>query len=837
VVNFPLAYKNINFFVNGHLLPMLRKLSLAVLLPLCMLTLYLVLVIGEYLFESDQVRAELAQRQSALIKQQLFRMQNVVQSAQALQDVERIEQEVSLAALDMGTMVYILVDAESRIRFANHTVWRDSNATQVIDGYDVDFHRSVVQAFLPQILVNLDRLTIQAYYPVLPQYGGAVDLIYLEADLAPLVAEASAKLQQRFMRVWGLGGLLLIGFTFILYFLLIRPFQMLSEAAKQVGTSSFSTSIPWSSSEVLSLQASLQQAHERLSQAVKQLNDSELRWLFAVEGSRNGIWDWDISTGEVFLSDRWKEMIGYAPDELAGVFQTWETRLHPDDKQIVLDALQEYVSGKSKEFESVHRLRHRDGHYVWVLDRGMLVDWDPQGRPTRMIGIHMDVSESAKNHAAITELVDQSVVGRKMLPDVFMGRLSQFLTQGNSSGQWGALLLVEVDRLGLVATLHSHELERLLTQIAARLSSYFTENITVGRLESGNFVLLAKDLAADASAAARRALALASELRQVIARPFHYGHHHFELSACVGICLLDSIETLDPALVMRRAELATLSAKQASQAGCAFYHAEMDFRQSRDELLQQELQTALQQDSLTLMFQPVINATSELVSAEVLTRWYRADGEFIPPAEFVALAEQGGIIAELDLWVAKRVCLFIQKSRAQGRSLPPLTLNISAFSFGQADFVDTFVGLVKEHGIGANQLGIELNEAALLMQPQFVDERVSKLVEAGVGIILDHFGSGLSALSCLANQPLVAVKLDMSCIDSLTTMPTKVNVLITSARQFNLSVVAKGVESSQQYQAFVELGCDGYQGYLFSRALNQADFIQLVCPRPLLRSV
>lgn len=816
---------------------MLRKLSLAVLLPLCMLTLYLVLVIGEYLFESDQVRAELAQRQSALIKQQLFRMQNVVQSAQALQDVERIEQEVSLAALDMGTMVYILVDAESRIRFANHTVWRDSNATQVIDGYDVDLHRSVVQAFLPQILVNLDRLTIQAYYPVLPQYGGAVDLIYLEADLAPLVAEASAKLQQRFMRVWGLGGLLLIGFTFILYFLLIRPFQMLSEAAKQVGTSSFSTSIPWSSSEVLSLQASLQQAHERLSRAVKQLNDSELRWLFAVEGSRNGIWDWDISTGEVFLSDRWKEMIGYAPDELAGVFQTWETRLHPDDKQIVLDALQEYVSGKSKEFESVHRLRHRDGHYVWVLDRGMLVDWDPQGRPTRMIGIHMDVSESAKNHAAITELVDQSVVGRKMLPDVFMGRLSQFLTQGNSSGQWGALLLVEVDRLGLVATLNSHELERLLTQIAARLSSYFTENITVGRLESGNFVLLAKDLAADASAAARRALALASELRQVIARPFHYGHHHFELSACVGICLLDSIETLDPALVMRRAELATLSAKQAGQAGCAFYHAEMDFRQSRDELLQQELQTALQQDSLTLMFQPVINATSELVSAEVLTRWYRADGEFIPPAEFVALAEQGGIIAELDLWVAKRVCLFIQKSRAQGRSLPPLTLNISAFSFGQADFVDAFVGLVKEHGIVANQLGIELNEAALLMQPQFVDERVSKLVEAGVGIILDHFGSGLSALSCLANQPLVAVKLDMSCIDSLTTMPTKVNVLITSARQFNLSVVAKGVESSQQYQAFVELGCDGYQGYLFSRALNQADFIQLVCPRPLLRSV
>ncbi|MGL6123126.1 MAG: EAL domain-containing protein [Shewanella sp.] len=816
---------------------MLRKISLVVLLPLCMLILYLVLVIGEYLFESDQVRAELAQRQSALIKQQLFRMQSVVQSAQALQDVERIEQEVSLAALDSGTMVYILLDADSRIRFANHTVWHNSNAIQVMDGYDADLHRSVVQAFLPQVLVNLERLTIQAYYPVASQYGGAVDLIYLEADLAPLVAEASAKLQQHFIRVWGLGGLLLIGFTGILYFLLIRPYQILSEAAKQVGTTAFSACIPWSSSEVLSLQESLQQAHDRLNRAIKQLNDGELRWLFAVESSRNGIWDWDMRTGEVFLSERWYEMIGYAPDELAGVFQTWEARLHPDDRDAVLDALQEYASGKSKEFESVHRLRHREGHYVWVLDRGMLVDWDPQGRPTRMIGIHMDVSESAKSHAAMTELMDQSVSGRKMLPAVFMAQLSQFLTQGHSSGQWGALLLVEVNSLGSVATLSSHELARLLTQVAARLSSYFIEKITVVQLDSGDFVVLAKDLAIDASVAARRSLALASELRQVIARPFHYGQYHFELSANVGICLLDSIETLDPALVMHRVELAALRAKQPREAGCAFYHADMDLHQSRDEQLQRQLRAALQQDSLTLMFQPVMNVTSELVSAEVLTRWYRTDGEFIPPAEFVALAEQGGMIAQLDLWVAKQVCLFIQTSLIQGKILPTLTLNISAFSFGQADFVEALVALIHDHGIAANQLAIELNEAAFLMQPHFVDERVSKLVKAGIGIILDHFGSGSSALSCLANQPLVAVKLDMSCIDSLTTMPTKVNVLITSARQFNLSVVAKGVESSQQYQAFVELGCDGYQGYLFSRALNQADFTQLVCSRPLLRSV
>ncbi|MCL1092004.1 EAL domain-containing protein [Shewanella profunda] len=816
---------------------MLRKLSLAVLIPFCMLTLYLVLVVGEYLYESDQVRSELAERQVTLIKQQLLRMQAVVQSAQVLQDVERIEQEVSLAALDMNTMVYILVDMDSRIRFANHTVWRDSSAIQVIDGYDVVRHHAVAQSSLPQISVNMERLTIQAYYPVIAQYPGAVELIYLESDLGPLVSEASTKLQQRFMRVWGLGGLLLIGFTLILYSLLIRPFKILSETAKHIGTPEFSTLIPWSSSEVLSLQNSLQEVHARLGRAVKQLNDSEQRWLFAVEGSRNGIWDWDISTGEVFLSDRWKEMIGYAPDELNSVFQTWEARLHPEDREAVLDCLQEYISGKSKEFESVHRLQHRDGHYIWVLDRGMLVDWDHLGRPTRMIGIHVDVSESEKNHAAITELVEHSVAGHRMLPAAFMERLSQFVTQGDSSGHWGGLFFVEVEGLGITDSLTSHEVERLFTQIGARLSSYFTDNIIVGHLELGHFTLLAKELSTEAEVAARRALALATELRQIIARPFHYRGHQLELNANVGIYLLDPVETLEPTIVIRRAELAKKHAKLLGQAGCAFYHAELDVRQSRDEQLQHELKLAIEHEKLSLMFQPIVDVTGEILSAEVLSRWYLANGDVVPPSEFIALAERSGLIAELDLSVAKRVCILLQQANDQGLSLPRMTINISPLSFCQVDFIEHLITLVGTYSIHTNQLGIELNESALLLQDAFVNERITKLVKTGVPVILDNFGSGHSALSCLIKYPISEVKLDMSCVASITSKQIWQKALIQSVLPFDLRLVAKGVESAQQQQIFTALGCHAYQGYNFSRALNFTDFKQLFYSNPLLRSV
>lgn len=816
---------------------MLRKLSLAVLIPLCMLILYLVLVIGEYLYESDQIRSELAGRQVTQIKQQLLRMQAVVQSAQVLQDIERIEQEVSLAALDMNTMVYILVDMDSRIRFANHTVWRDSNAIQVIDGYDVVRHHTVAQSSLPQVSVNMERLTIQAYYPVISQYPGAVELIYLESDLAPLVSEASAKLQQRFIRVWGLGGLLLIGFTLILYFLLIKPFRILSESAKHIGTPEFSTQIPWSSSEVLSLQSSLQEVNARLGRAVKQLNDSEQRWLFAVEGSRNGIWDWDISTGEVFLSDRWKEMIGYAPDELECVFKTWESRLHPEDRETVLDCLQEYISGKSKEFESVHRLRHRDGHYIWVLDRGMLVDWDHLGRPMRMIGIHVDVSESEKNHAAIAELVEHSVAGHRMLPAVFMERLSQFLTQEDNSGHWGGLFFIEVESLGVMNSLTSHEAERLFTQIGARLSSYFTDNIIVGHLELGRFTLLAKELSIDAEVAARRTLALATELRQIIARPFHYRDHHFELNANVGIYLLDPVETLEPLLVIRRAELAQKHAKLLGQCGCAFYHSELDVRQSRDELLQHELKLAIEHEKLSLMFQPIVNVAGEILSAEVLSRWYLANGDVVPPSEFIALAERCGLIAGLDLSVAKRICILLQQADEQGLSLPRITINISALSFCQIDFIEHLIALIRTYSIRTNQLGIELNESALLLQDAFVNERITQLVEIGVPVILDNFGSGHAALSCLNQYPISEVKLDLSCVASITSTQIWQKALIQSVLPFDLCLVAKGIESAQQQQIFTALGCHAYQGYYYSRALNFADFKQLFHSNSLLRSV
>lgn len=815
---------------------MLRKFSLSMLIPVCMLGFYIALVAVEYWYESDLVENQLAQRQVNLIKLQLSRMQSVVQSAQAIQDIERIEQEVSLAAADKNLMVYILLDANSRIRFANHSVWQESNAVQVIDGYDVHQHFTVVQSQQPQITLNRERLTIQAYYPLGRNYPGGVELIYLESDLAPVYAEASNELLQRFLRIWGLGGLFLLFVCLILYILVIRPFKVLTSAATHIGTAEFSVGIPCGTAEALSLQTSLVQVHNRLERAIKKLSDSELRWLFAIEGSRNGIWDWELHSGAVFLSDRWKEMIGYRPDELDGVFQTWESRLHPDDRQAVLDALQDYICGKRDEFESVHRLLHRDGHYIWVLDRGMLVDWDHQGRPTRMLGIHVDVSESEKNHAVIADIVRQSAAQDGILPEAFRAQLVQLFCASSEAKHWSGLFSLELDNLGL-DNLPMAERKHLYAQLSARLSSYFTDKVIFAHIELGHFSVFANGLAQDAEMAGRRALALVSELKQVLARPCHSGEHHFSFNANIGIYLFDNSAPPTPERVIQNARLALQQAKSVEAEGFAFYHPDLETASTTQNLLSQTLKAAIDDGELSLMFQPVVDASGKITSAEVLSRWYLPNGDVVPATEFIRLAERDGLIATLDLKVAERVCCLIKQSEQQGWNVPRLTLNVSSLSFCQVDFVEQLIGLVRRYELLDQQIGIELNESALLAPKNFVLPRLLELKNAGVTITWDDFGAEKTALGCLTLYPIDEIKLAISCAESLAAHPSWPQALIQAVQPYKIRVVAKGVESPLQQQIFATLGCAYYQGYSISRALFLADFKQLVCPRPLLRSV
>ncbi|WP_228290848.1 putative bifunctional diguanylate cyclase/phosphodiesterase [Shewanella cyperi] len=816
-------------------MPKLPRLPLALIVPVSVLLIYLCLVTGEFLYEQQQLRDTAATEQTAQIRSQMFRLQHIVESALAVHDEERIEQEVSLASTDLNLMVLVLLDNSSAIRYANHIVWQGSRARLVIDGYEPARHEQVVQGGTPWVAVNPERLSVQAYYPIKnsdPGRFGEVELIYLEYDLSAAFNGALDQLQQRFLRIWGVGALLILVLLALLHVTGIRPLRLLARAAANPSTDAFARPIPLASSEIFQLQGYLGETQSRLERTVKQLRDCEQRWLFAVEGSHNGIWDWQLASDELFLSDRWKDMLGYGPSELSSEYQSWESRIHPEDKDKVLQALYGYLNGESEVYESVHRMRHKQGHYIWVLDRGMLVEWDEQGKPARLIGTHRDISDEVRNQQAIAHQANHDPLTNLANRRAVMDALYDF-QQGSgrktvTRKRLGALMLIDLDNFKIINdALGHHHGDRLLIQVAARLAGAFSGNALVARLGGDEFAVVVLDVSETPEAAAKRALNLAGQIRQLIARSFNLADQQLNVSASVGVCLFDNQQPQEPAQLLRQADMAMYEAKESGRDGCALYSPELDDKASRNLWMQNELRHAISRAELFLVFQPIVDARGELVCAEVLLRWQHPEKGLISPAEFIPVAEGSGLIVEIGQWVLLEVCRVIKRLEAQGCEVPPMAVNISARHFNQQEFAERLIALLKGQQVMPQQLELELTEYALLTNLKLISERMQILRQAGISIAIDDFGTGYSSLSYLQSLPLSRLKLDaafVSRIGSSDAADAIVRAIIDMAHSLRLAVVAEGVETQLQRDFLDQLQCDFFQGYLFSKPIGEAEF-------------
>lgn len=379
----------------------LPRSSLAVVAPITILVMFTVLASSVYIVERKMALAEVIADQKNRLEQDLFRMSHLLVSALSTQDASQIEREVLLASIDVNMSVYLILDNNSLIRFANHTVWRSSDATKVIDGYRADIHAEVVDSSVAMIVDNPNRLSIQAYYPIkhldnrtnLDSFS--VDLIYAEYDLSGLFHDALTVQFRQFALMWGLGLLCVVVQLLGLFLIFIRPLIQLSRQVNSGSAESLLSDIPWASTEIKALQQTLYDSFLKRDRITKLARDSELRWMFAVDGVHKGIWDWDILTKEVFFSDRWKEILGLSLLEVKSEYSTWESLIHTEDKHSVIKALYSYIDGNINSFDCIYRMRHHQGHYIWVHDIGMLVEWDLQSKPLRMIGSICQLTEDA----------------------------------------------------------------------------------------------------------------------------------------------------------------------------------------------------------------------------------------------------------------------------------------------------------------------------------------------------------------------------------------------------------------------------------------------------------
>ncbi|MCE9680449.1 EAL domain-containing protein [Shewanella sp. AS1] len=742
------------------------------------------------------------------------------------QDFSRVEEEISLASSDLKMMVYTLIDASGNIEFANHSVWQNSSANLVIDGYQEAFHHNVIANHTPMLQYNEQRQSIQAYFPFSDTNSATranyPEVIYLEYDISPALAAANRRTLQSAIRIGSLSSLLILIALFIFYRYLLLPLQRLRNQATRVNQESKKIrAVSSIFSELNSIGDDLAFFKDKYLTGAKQLRDTEQRWLFAVEVSRYGIWDWHIPSGNLFLSHRWNDILGYKPNELAASLTSWEERLHPDDKKSTLESLERYLAGETEEFESVHRLRHQDGHYIWVLDRGMTVEWDKQGQPVRLIGTLSDVTDDVQNQQSAARFIKQDpltdLANRRALTDA-LHELQQ------ETDYCAALFLLDLDNFKLVNdVLGHHGGDRVLIQIAARLSSYFSSNALIARFSADEFVILVKRLPKDPNLALMRVQALASQARQLVARPFEISKHSFNLSASIGTTLIDHSGQLQPEQHIKHMNLALQQAKESGRDRVVVYSKEMDSIAERNLLIRTELNQAIKAQQLSLVYQPIVDREENIISVEALLRWHHPEYGNISPAEFIPIAEGSGLIVELGHWVLLEVCRYIRALMAQNIEPPRISINVSARQFNQHEFPQKLLALLQQEQIPPHKIELELTEYALLTDLTLVRESMLSLSQAGISVAVDDFGTGYSSLSYLQGLNLNKLKLDACFIREMVNDEASgaiVKAMIDMAHGLKLKFVAEGVEIQSQLEQLQAYRCDLFQGYLFYRPMS-----------------
>ena len=540
---------------------------------------------------------------------------------------------------------------------------------------------------------------------------------------------------------------------------------------------------------------------------IRELTLSQERYALAVRAANDGIWDWDLGSGHIYFSPRWHAILGQAggmESDFGDGPAAWFELVHADDRLALHKALEAHLEGRTPHMQSEHRMRHADGSWRWVMNRGLAIR-GVDGTPTRMAGSLSDVTERRTAQQRLHhDALHDTLTG---LPNrtLFVDRVNQVLQRAVRDPASGcAVLFLDVDRFKLVNDSLSHAVgDQLLIALASRLSGVLRPGDTVARLGGDEFTILLEDVTdtAEAAIVAQRVLDSLDEV-------FEIDTNELFMSASVGIALATA--GLNSSDLMRNADIAMYDAKRHGRGRCAIFDESMR-RRVVDRLTREtELRQVIECSLLGIHYQPIVDlGTGAICGLEALARWPEnwGEGGIVAPSDFITIAEETGVIGALGEQVLQRAL----QTRAGCQLDDPA-------------WAQTVRSAIDSAALPPHVLKLEITESTLMQEVQRAEHVFSQVTDSGVGLHLDDFGTGYSSLAALHRLPVDALKIDRSFVASMDESETSGDVLVRStvalAHSLGLPVIAEGIESCDQLRHLSALGCEFGQGYLFSPALN-----------------
>ena len=554
---------------------------------------------------------------------------------------------------------------------------------------------------------------------------------------------------------------------------------------------------------------------------LEQLQASEERLQRVLRSTSDGWWDWDLNSDHCLLSSRWVEMLGGSGQEPQLQQGFWLDRVHPGARESFSHGLRQALEGEVATSLNLEvELRRDDNRYLPVLVRGT-TSRGTDGQARRFSGTIIDLSERRRHEAHLQRLAFHDTLTDLPNKHGLLDVLPQVISEHRGKGQVLAVLVINLDGYKNLNDTHGPSAgDQILPIVAGRLRQTLRGSDLIVRWGGDEFVVVLCEMGTEESAAEAHALRVAQGLLERLSQPYQLqagiiSHH----SASLGVALLDDRSPTAEAL-LQHAGTALSEAKARGRSMVRLFESTMQVMRTERSRLEQELHRAFEQDELCLNYQGIVDRDGRLCGAEALTRWLRPGTPGVSPERFIPVAENSGFIHRLGDWSLIRIQELLQQWDGQLRTGFRVSLNLSARQFLHPLFADRMLTALEARGVPAGRLRLEITEATVLDDLDKAAERMNRLRDRGLEFSLDDFGTGYSSISYLRDLPLSEVKLDKRYVRNFLHNRNDAAILqavLILCHTMGIRLVAEGVESDEQWQRLRDLGCDRFQGFLFSR--------------------
>ncbi|WP_236783966.1 putative bifunctional diguanylate cyclase/phosphodiesterase [Azospirillum humicireducens] len=559
----------------------------------------------------------------------------------------------------------------------------------------------------------------------------------------------------------------------------------------------------------------------------RRLGESERRYAMAAAAANDGLWDWDLESGDLYLSPRLRQMLHLPADGGEPGIAALLAHVHPDDRHAVLAAIRQGEQGADgASFDVEFRVLPPDGARKdgekdaigWLHLHG-IVAAGPDGRVARLAGSAADVSERKSYEARLVHQATHDFLTG--LPN--RAYLIRWLGERQAVQGTGrrdlALLFLDLDGFKVVNDSLGHAVgDRVLIATAERIAGLLEPGEFVVRLGGDEFVIAVPT-------GQESAIARAQALETVFQRPLCAGGMELRVGLSIGLAVDDGTSD-DPDSLLRDADIALYRAKEHGKGRTVLFDASLREAILIRSRLQRDLTPSLEAGDIFLVYQPIVSLPDgRLTGFEALVRWRHPDLGLVSPAQFIPIAEETGQILPLGRHVLERAVEQLGRwRRMAGGAALTVNVNLSARQMWDERYVDDMLDYLADGR--ADGLKIEVTESMTVADHDQARTILERFHALGVALCMDDFGTGYSSLSHLGSLPFDVMKIDKSFVSALGSDPRQESLLrgiVELAHRIGLKVVAEGVETEEERAVLTGIGCDYAQGYLFARPLSVAD--------------